>query len=150
MMSTQRALRCAPLLVGAALVVGCHAHGGQISTTDHGVKVSFSRQMLSPSTVQLTIANTSAQPVCLNSASFDPASFAVKSDKGDMTPTIAHASEAPGCDVLAPGAQKTQSVNAGQGFSRAEIQTGRMCYLYAFSGSPADANAWKASGQICE
>ena len=150
-MSTQRALRCAPLLLGAALAVGCHAHGGQgVSATDHGVKVTFNRHMTSPSTVELSIANGSAQPVCLDPASFDPASFAVKTDKGDMATTTAHASEAPGCDVLAPGARKAKSVDAGLGFSRYEIQTGRMCYRYAFSGLPADANAWEASGQICE
>jgi hypothetical protein len=149
-MSTQRALRCAPMILGAVLAAGCHAHGGQgVSATDHGVKVTFYRQMTSPSLVELSIANTSSQPVCLDAASFDPASFQVKTDKG-MTPTIAHASEPPGCDTLAPGVQKAQSVDAGLGFSRYEIQTGRMCYTYAFSGLPADANAWRASGQICE
>lgn len=150
-MSIRRTLGRAALFLGAALAVGCHAHGGDgVSATDHGVKVTFNRHMTSPSTVELSIANGSAQPVCLDSASFDPASFAVKTDKGDMTPTIAHATEPPGCDVLAPGAQKAQSIDAGLGFSRYNIQTGRMCYRYAFSGLPADANAWKASGQICE
>jgi len=134
-----------------SMLAGCHVHSfGAVSTVDHGVTISFTRSVASLSTAQLSFKNGSPGPVCLSPSSFDPSSFTVKMDTGmvksivPMTPTSA------ACSVLAPGAEQSRSVESGQGFSRAEEQTGAVCYNYAFSQSPAGPAAWQASGTICE
>jgi hypothetical protein len=137
------------LLLAALSLAGCHAHGGQAVTySDRGVTVSFTRHMTSPDTVVLDIKNASAQPVCLSPTSFDPASFSIKTDQGMVQSINPPAPTTAACDTLAPGADKSQSVEAGNGFSRANIQTGRVCYRYAFS--QAGPGPWQDAGTICE
>jgi len=139
----------AALLLAASGLAGCHAHGGQpVTFADRGVTVSFTRHMTSPDTVQLDIRNASAQPVCLAPTSFDPASFSIKTDQGMVQSIDPPAPTTATCDTLAAGADKSQSVEAGNGFSRANIQTGRVCYRYAFSQT--GPTPWQDAGTICE
>jgi hypothetical protein len=149
-MRIQGVLSVAGVLAAASLTLGCHAHGDQaVSAVDHGVKVEFFRHATQDATVELRITNGASQPVCLSLAAFEPSSFTVKTDQGMVQSASPAAPAAPGCDLLAPGAVKALSVNAGLGFSRLELQTGRMCYHYAF-GTPAGPAAWQATGLVCE
>jgi hypothetical protein len=91
-----------------------------------------------------------AGAVCLSPSSFDPASFTVKTDKGMVTSINPLAQADADCGVVAPGAEQSRSVEAGAGFSRLNMQTGAVCYYYAFSQSPDGATAWKAFGTLCE
>jgi hypothetical protein len=150
-MSRSNALPVAAALIAGLLLAGCHAHGDTaVSTVDHGVTIAFTRHMNAMSTVQLSFKNGSAEPVCLNPSSFDPASFTVKTDKGIVKSITPAASATDACTVLAPGAEQSRSVEAGQGFSRLNLQTGAVCYNYAFSQSPAGPAAWQAAGTVCE
>jgi predicted small secreted protein len=146
-----RPLHLAAVLLAASLAAACHARGGGqgVTATAHEVTVTFHRSPAAPSTVELTVRNGSAAPVCLDASSFSSANFTVKTDKG-VVQSITPAPAAADCEVLAPGAVKTQTVDAGQGFSRLDMQVGRVCYRYGFSQSPASASGWKASGVICE
>lgn len=144
-------LRPAAALLAGSLLAGCHAHGDTaVSTVDHGVTIAFTRHMTAMSTVQLSFKNGSSDPVCLSPSSFDPATFTVKTDKGVVKSVTPLSPTAAACSVLAPGAEQSRSVEAGEGFSRLELQTGAVCYNYAFSQSPADPAAWQAAGTICE
>ena len=141
-----RSLRAAGLAL-LALAAGCQAHGDQaVATTDHGVKVAFTRHMTSPSEAVLTLVNSSAQPICLDPDTFEPARFSVNAGGGPAG--AAAAPPASGCSPLAAGAQVSRTVDSGQTLSRYQIQTGKLCYRYSFSAS--DATSWRASGQICE
>jgi len=150
-MRMQQGLRLGALLAAAGGTFGCHAHEFQsVSTIDHQVTVEFFRNAIQPSKAEVRITNGSGQPICLGPAAFDPSSFSVKTDKG-MVQTIAPPAPAgPDCSVLAAGAVKALSVDAGAGFSRLEIQTGRMCYNYAFGSAPVGGAAWRTSGAVCE
>lgn len=131
------------LLAGA--LCGCHAHGA--SGLDHGVSVAFTRSPVSLSTVELSFQNGSPDPVCLSSASFQPSAFVVKTSAGTEG-SPATAASTSGCLPLAPGGRISQSVDAGQAHSRLTMQTGSVCYNYAFAS--ASGSAWHAAGQICE
>ena len=138
------------MLSAASLMLACHAHGDQaVSAIDHEVKVEFFRHATQDATVELRITNSSSQPICLGPATFDPSSFSVKMDQG-MTQTRLPAVQGAGCELLGPGAVVTRSVNAGLGFSRLELQTGRMCYHYAFASAPTGPTTWQASSLVCE
>ncbi len=144
-------LRLAAALLAGGVLTGCHAHTfGAVSTVDHGVTVAFTRHMTAMSTVQLSFKNGSPGPVCLSPSSFDPSTFTVKTDKGMVKSIVPISPTTAACSVLAPGAEQSRSVEAGQGFSRYELQTGAVCYTYAFSQSPAGPAAWQAAGTICE
>jgi hypothetical protein len=150
-MSRSNPLRLITVLIAGSALVGCHAHGDTaVSTIDHGVTIAFTRHMTAMSTAQLSFKNGSSEAVCLNPSSFDPASFTVKTDKGMVKSITPAAATTAACAVLAPGAEQSRSVEAGQGFSRLELQTGAVCYNYAFSQSPAGPAAWQAAGTICE
>jgi hypothetical protein len=150
-MSRSDPSRVAVLLFAAATLAGCHAHGNQgVTTVDHGVTVTFTRHMTDISTVELSFKNATPDAVCLAPASFDPASFSVKTDKGIMPSRTPLSPASAACGVLAPGAEQSRSVDAGEGFSRLDLQTGAVCYRYAFSQSPAGPTAWQAAGMICE
>jgi hypothetical protein len=150
-MSRSNVLPLAAALLAGTLLAGCHAHGDTaVSTVDHGVTIAFTRHMSAMSTVQLSFKNGSAEPVCLNPSSFDPASFTVKTDKGMVKSITPAAATTDACALLAPGAEQSRSVEAGQGFSRLSLQTGAVCYNYAFSQSPAGPAAWQAAGTVCE
>lgn len=143
--------RIAATLAATTLAAACHASGGHgVSATDHGVTVTVRRPTTSTSTVELTIKNGSAQSVCLGSASFLPQSFAVKTDQGIAESVAPPVPVTADCDTLAAGAEKTQTVDAGKGFSRLQMQTGRLCYRYAFSGSAPGAAPWQGAGMVCE
>src|SRR5665213_1946234 len=144
-------LRLTAALLAGSILAGCHTHTfGAVSTVDHGVTIAFTRNVTALSTVQLSFKNGSAGPVCLGPSSFDPSTFTVKMDTGMVKSIIPITPTTADCSVLAPGAEKSQSVEAGQGFSRAEMQTGAVCYNYALSQSPTGPAAWQASGTICE
>jgi hypothetical protein len=150
-MSRSNPLRLATALIAGSILAGCHPHGDTaVSTVDHVVTIAFTRHMTAMSTVQLSFKNGSPDPVCLSPSSFDPATFTVKTDKGVVKSVTPVSPTTDACTVLAPGAEQSRSVEAGQGFSRLELQTGAVCYNYAFSQSPAGPAAWQASGTICE
>ena len=150
-MPTPRPSRLAAVLAGASILASCHAHGGQgVTIADHGVTITFNRHMTQPSIVLLDIKNGSATPICLDPASFQAASFSVKMDSGMVQNITPATPSAAACDVLAAGADKSQSVDAGQGFSRANEQVGRFCYHYDFGPYPVAGAAWRTSGLICE
>jgi hypothetical protein len=150
-MSRSNPLRLGTALLAGSLLAGCHAHGDTaVSTVDHGVTIAFTRHMTAMSTVQLSFKNGSPGAVCLSPSSYDPASFTVKTDEGMVTTINPLAQANADCGVLAPGAEQSRSVEAGAGFSRLNMQTGAVCYHYAFSQSPAGPTAWKDFGTLCE
>lgn len=130
----------------ASALAACHAHGA--SGIDHGVTVAFTRSPANLSTVQLSFQNASPEPVCFDPAPFQPGAFVVKTDHGVVKSVSSPIPVSVGCVTLAPGGQLSEAVDAGQGFSRLELQTGAVCYNYAFRG--AASPAWQASGQVCE
>ena len=145
-----RAVCLTAVLTAAGLLGACHAHGDKaVTMTDHGVTASFTRAMNAPSTVNVTFRNASAKAVCLSPVAFTQESFSIKTDKGDIKSVTPPATPTSDCDALAAGAEKTQAVNLG-GFSRLNEQTGKVCYHYAFTDSPAAGAAWRATGVICE
>jgi len=141
------------VVVLAGLVAACHAHGDKaVTAADHGVTINLKRTAQNYSAVSLEIRNGSAAPVCLGPGSLSLARFSIKTDQGAQPPSGGGAAPASAatCDLLAAGASRMQSIDLGQGFSRLQTQTGRVCYHYAFTQAPADPSGWRADGMVCE